>query len=215
MTIGNSMTSENGFLVNRRISRRKLASAFLAGSIIAIVAVAIIPLGTTTARPWFEIEDGVCSGCHSGAQTPAMLAATGYPVGTYTPGLQYTIVITVVDTNGATGQNSFDIIASAGSFSTTDPNAEVNAPATGAEASASDLVSPMAATSWTVVWTAPSSGSVQIDIWAVMGDGAGGMLDIWDHESYTYSAIPEFSLVLIPVISVLAIIVLVLRTRKG
>jgi hypothetical protein len=144
-----------------------------------------------------------------------MLAVTGLPVGTYTPGLQYTIVITVVDTNGATGQNNFDIIASAGSFSTTDPNAEVNAPTTGAEASASDLVIPMTATSWIVVRTAPSSGSVQIDIWAVMGDGAVGMFDIWDHEPYTYSIIPEFSLVLIQVISVLAIIILVSRTRKG
>jgi hypothetical protein len=144
-----------------------------------------------------------------------MLTVTGLPVGAYTPGLQYTIVITIDDTNGGTGQNNFDIIASAGSFSTTDPNAELNSPATGAEVSANDAVSPMTATSWTVVWTAPSSGSVQIDGWAVMGDGLIGTLDIWDHESYTDTAIPEFPLVLIPAISVLGIIVLVSRTRKG
>lgn len=230
MTIGSSMTSEDGSFHDRGInsrriprragllpstgmSRRRLANALLAGSIIAIVAVTIIPIGKTTARPWFE--GGGCDGCHSGAQTPAMLTATGLPVGMYTPGLQYTIVITIDDTNGATGENNFDIIASAGSFSTTDPNAEVNAPGTGAEASANDAVSPMTATSWTVVWTAPSSGSVQIDIWAVMGDGAGGTLDIWDHEPFTYDAIPEFSLVLIPVISVVAIVILVSRIRKG
>jgi len=213
LTIGNSMTSENGSFCDCRISRRKLASVFLAGSIIAIVAVAILPLGTTTARPIFE--GGGCDGCHIGAQTPAMLTVGGLPVGTYTPSLPYTIVITIDDTTVGTGENNFDIIASAGSFSTTDPNAEVNTPATGAEASAKDAVSPMTATSWTVVWTAPSSGSVQIDVWAVMGDGAVGSLDIWDHKSSTYSVIPEFSLVLIPVIGVVSILILVSRIRKG
>ncbi|MBU1913852.1 MAG: hypothetical protein KJ563_01475 [Candidatus Thermoplasmatota archaeon] len=135
------------------------------------------------------------------------------PPGTYTPDQQYTIVITIDDTNDATGENSFNIIASAGIFTTTDPNAEINS--AGAQASANDAVTPMTATSWTVIWTAPSSGSAQIDVWAVMGDGAGGFVDIWDTESYTYTAIPEFPLVLIPVIGVAAVVILVSRTRKG
>lgn len=213
MTIGNSMTSENGSFCDRRISRRKLASALLAIGLIALLAVALVPVDKSSAFP--TREGGGCDGCHTGAQTPAMLTVTGLPVGTYTPSLQYTIVITIDDTSVGTGQNNFDIIASAGSFSTTDLNAEVNAPTTGAEASASDGVSPMTATSWTVVWTAPSSGSVQIDVWAVMGDGAVGTLDIWDHKSSTYNAIPEFSLVLIPVIGVVSIVILVSRIRKG
>ncbi len=194
------------------MSRRRLASALLAIGFIAILAVALVPADKSSATP--TREGGNCDGCHSGAQTPAMLTVSGLPSGTYTPDQQYTIVITLDDTNGATGQNNFDIIASAGTFSTTDPNAEINSPSSGAEASANDGVTPMTATSWTVVWTAPSSGSAQMDIWAVMGDGASGTLDIWDNESYTYSAIPEFALVLIPVVSVLAIIVLVSRTRK-
>ncbi len=229
-SVGSSMTSEDGFshdhrtksrkaprraglLSSLRTSRGRLASALLALSIAAVVAVTIVPVGNTTAFP--TREGGGCSGCHTGAQTAAMLTVAGLPVGSYTPGLDYTITITITDTNGATGENNFDIIASGGTFSTTDPNAEVNTPATGAEASANDAVSPMTATSWTVVWTAPSSGSMQIDIWAVMGDGAVGTLDIWDLETYTYNAIPEFFMVLIPIIGVLAIVVVVSRIRKG
>lgn len=226
MGIGRSITNENGMFANSRVNprkvsqraglvsnlrtpRRKLFAALLAVSITAIVAVAVVPVPKSSATP--TREGGGCNGCHGGAQTPSMMTVTGLPSGSYTPGLQYTIVVTITDTNGATGENNFDLISNGGTFTTSDPNAEINS---ATEASANDGVTPMRATSWTVVWTAPSSGSVQIDIWAVMGDGATGTNDIWDHESYTYSAIPEFPFVVLPVVGVIGILMVVSRASK-
>jgi hypothetical protein len=59
------MTSENGSFCDRRISRRKLASAFLAIGVIALLAVALVPVDKSSANP--TREGGACSGCHSGA----------------------------------------------------------------------------------------------------------------------------------------------------
>jgi len=145
-----------------------------------------------------------------------MMTVTGLPSGTYVPGQQYTLTISIVDTTPGTGYNSFDLLVTAGTLATTDPNAETNTPTAGynAEASANDLVTPMTATTWTVVWTAPLSGSAGVEIWAVMGDGLTGTLDIWDHESYSYSAIPEFPTLLIPVVGAVGALVLASRVSK-
>ena len=142
------------------------------------------------------------------------MTLTGLPSGTYVPSQQYTLTITLTDTNGATGENAFDLSVTAGSLSTTDPNAEIQTTPTAgytAEASANDGVTPMRATSWTVVWTAPISGSVTIDIWAVMGDGATGTLDMWDHETSSYTAIPEFPTLLLPIVAVVCGLILASR----
>jgi hypothetical protein len=195
------------------ISRRRMASALLAIGVITLLAVALVPADKSSAYPDREGTNcGSGGSCHKGAQTPAMLSVSGLPSGSYTPSQPYTLIITITDTNDVTGENNFVLIATAGVFTTTDANAEINSLTI---ASASDSVSPMTVASWTVVWTAPSSGSAQIDVWAVMGDGAGGSVDIWDTESYTYTAIPEFPLVLIPVIGIAAVVILVSRTRKG
>jgi len=201
-----------GFVSGLPGSRKRLVALFLAGTVVAVLATTFVASDRSYANP--NREGGGCDGCHSGAQTASMLTVTGLPVGTYEPSQQYTITITITDSNGGTGENNFDIIANLGTFSTTDPNAEINAPASGAEASANDDVSPMTATTWTVVWTAPASGDAQIDIWAVMGDGAGGTLDIWDHESYTYGVIPEFSVLLVPVIGVVVAVILASRVMR-
>jgi len=143
------------------------------------------------------------------------LTVGGLPGGTYVPGQQYTITITITDSNGAgTGNNNFDIIANAGTFSNPDPNTEVNAPASGAEASANTGVNHMTLTTGSVVWTAPLSGSVTIDVWAVMGDGQLGTLDIWDHKSYTSSEIPEFTILILPLIGIVGIVILASRAMK-
>jgi phosphotransferase system glucose/maltose/N-acetylglucosamine-specific IIC component len=133
--------------------------------------------------------------------------------------LAYTVIVTLADPNGATGENSFDLILSAagGTLTTTDPNAEINS---ATEASASDSVSPMSASQWTVQWTAPTSGTVTIDVWAVMDQtGATGIKAKYDLRTSTLTAgpaIPEFPALLIPVVGIgLAVVVAAKATRKS
>ena len=207
-----SEASRTNTNVHSRSAKRRVLGILLVGAIVAALAVALAPIGTTSATP--TREGGACSGCHEGAQTPSMLTVTGLPSGTYVPGQPYTITITITDTNGNTindGQNNFDIIATAGTFSSPDANTEVNS---ATEASTLDSADHYTLTSGSVVWTAPASGSVTIDVWAVMGDGATGTLDIWDHETYTSSEIPEFTILILPLIGVVGIVVLASRAMK-
>lgn len=202
------------------VSRRKrLTSLLLIGSVAAIIGFALIPAQKTDARPTFT--GGNCSsispytGCHSGAQTPSMMTISGLPTGSYVPGQIYTIKVTITDTNGAsTGQNAFDMLVTDGTLSTTDPNVLIVDPAT--EAKANTGVDLKLATTFNVTWTAPLTGSPSFEIWAVMGDGASGTLDIWDREAYSYSAVPEFPAILLPIIGIGCAVVLasVLSKRK-
>ena len=190
--------------------KKKILATLFMGAIISVLVVAIAPIGTTSAFP--TREGGACDGCHTGAQTPSMLTVSGLPVSDYVPGQQYTITITITDSNGAgTGQNNFDIIANSGTFSDPSPTMEVNS---ATEASANDGADHTILTTGTVVWTAPLSGSVTIDVWAVMGDGASGTLDIWDHKTSTYSEIPEFAILILPLIGIVGIVILASRAMK-
>lgn len=194
---------------------RRLTSLLVVGAIAAIIALALLPAQNTEATE--NREGGACSstysGCHSGAQTPSMLTVTGLPSGSYIPGQQYSIQIVIADANGdATGYNSFDLITNGGTPSTTDPNVEINNP--DSEASANDAADLMKATTFNVVWTAPLSGSVDVEIWGVMGDGAGSMLDIWDRKAYSYSTVPEFPAILVPIIGIGCAVILASRLSK-
>ena len=197
--------------------RGKSAAVAVTLGAIALLAFALIPASDSTiATP--TREGGNCSNCHP-LRTTAFLSTSGMPVGSYTPGLEYTLTITLADTNGATGENSFDLILSAGggTLTTTDPNAEINS---ATEASANDGVSPMSVSQWTVQWTAPSSGTVTINVWSVMDEtGATGINAPYDHTTTTLSAgaaIPEFPTVLIPVVGIgLAVVVAMVSTRKS
>ena len=91
-------------------------------------------------------------------------------------------------------------------------NAEINNPVS--EASANDLADLKKVTTFDVVWTAPLSGSATIEIWAVMGDGAGSMLDIWDREVFSYSSVPEFPTMLLPIIGIGFAVMLASRLSK-
>jgi hypothetical protein len=205
-------------LRNAMRSRRRVVSVIALIAFTSLALLIILPADETSARP--NREGGGCGapdGCHSGAQTATMMTVTGLPTGSYVPGQQYTLMITLTDTNGATGENAFDLLVTAGSLSTTDSNAEVQTtPTSGytAEASANDAVTPMRATSWTVLWTAPLSGSATVEVWSVMGDGATGTLDIWDHETSNYTAIPEFPTLLLAIIAVVCALVLASRMTK-
>jgi hypothetical protein len=208
----------HGHIRNAMRSRRRAVSVVAMIAFTGLALLILLPADETSARP--NREGGSCGapdGCHSGAQTPTMMTVTGLPAGSYVPGQQYTITITLTDPDTGTGENAFDLLVTAGSLSTTDSNAEVQTtPTSGytAEASSNDAVTPMRATSWTVVWTAPLSGSATVEVWSVLGDGAPGTLDIWDHETSNYTAIPEFPTLLLPVVAVVCALVLASRMTK-
>jgi len=201
----------------RPLVQRKVAGLVVVLGAIALLAVALVPASNTTvAHP--TNEGGDCGGCHP-YRTTSFLTVSGLPVGSYTPGLAYTVIVTLADPNSATGENSFDLILSAagGTLTTTDPNAEIN---TATEASAKDSVSPMSASQWTVLWTAPTSGTVTIDVWSVMDQtGATGIKAVYDLKTSTLTAgaaIPEFPALLIPVVGIgLAVVVAAKAMRKS
>ena len=195
--------------------RRRLVPLMMVGLAVAVIAIALVPAQQGAARPTFT--GGACSstysGCHDGAQTPSMMTVTGLPGGTYIPGQPYDIKITITDTNGAaTGENAFDLLVNSGSLSSTDPNVEIVNPAS--EAKANTGVDLRLATTFNVTWTAPLSGTATFEIWAVMGDGAGSAHDIWDRETYSFGTVPEFPMILIPIVGVGLAVILALRLSK-
>jgi len=197
--------------------RRNLFALVVVVGAIALLAVALFPASNTTVGHPTN-EGGNCGNCHP-YRTTSFLTVSGLPIGSYTPGLAYTVTVTLADTNGATGENSFDVILSAGggTLTTADPNAEINSVT---EASANDGISPMSVSQWTVRWTAPTSGTVTINVWSVMDKtGATGINAQYDRNTITLTAgaaIPEFPTLLIPVFGIgLAVVVAAMVTRKS
>jgi hypothetical protein len=200
----------------RPSARNKFAGLVVVVGAIALLAVALIPASTTTvANP---DREGGC-GCHPYRTTP-FLTVTGLPVGSYTPGLAYTFDVIVADPNGAIGNNSFSVRLSTGArggtLTTTDPNAEINVDG---NASANDSVSPMTVSQWTLIWTAPASGTVAINITAVMNQTTIIGTPPYDRITTTLTdsaAIPEFPALLIPVVGIgLAVVIAAKVTRKS
>jgi len=196
--------------------RRKVAGLVVVIGAIALLAVALIPASNSTVA--FPDREGGC-GCHPYRTTP-FLTVTGLPVGSYTPGLAYPFTVTVADPNGATGNNSFSVRLSTGArggtLTTTDPNAEINVDG---NASANDLVTPMSVSQWTLTWTAPASGTVAINVTAVMNQTTIIGTPPYDRITTTLTdaaAIPEFPALLIPVVGIgLAVVVAAKVTRKS
>ena len=205
----------------RRSRRRRLHAISLAMVAIAAIAIALIPAQHTEATE--TKEGGGCgapTGCHDNnglkAPSPSLMTVSGFPAGTYVPGFAYTITIQVVDSL-AGGKNSFDLLTTAGTLTSSDSNVETNIPPSGysAEASQNDSAATKTATTWTLVWTAPASGSVTIDVWAVVGDGTTGTKDPFDHETFVYSGtIPEFPILVVPIIGMLAVVAIASRFLK-
>ena len=203
--------------VMRQSQRGKIAALVVILGAVVLLTVALVPASDTTlATP--TREGGNCSNCHP-FRTTTFLSTSGLPVGSYTPGHVYTGTVTLADANGATGENSFDFILSAGggTLATTDLNAEINS---ATEASANDGVSPMSTSQWTVQWTAPASGTVTINLWSVMDEtGATGINAPYDHTTTTLTAgaaIPEFPTILIPVVGIgFAVVIAIMITRRS
>ncbi len=198
-------------------ARKKVAGLVVVIGAIALLAVALIPASNSTDA--YPDREGGC-GCHSYRTTP-FLTVNGLPSGTYTPGQQYSVDVIVADPNGLTGENAFSFritspAVGGGTLATTDPNVEIN---TAIQASANDSVTPMTATQWTVLWTAPASGSVTINITAVMNQTS--ILGTPPYDRYTVTltegaAIPEFPVLLVPVVGIgLAVVVAAKVTRRS
>ncbi len=186
--------------------RRKVMTAAVVLSIAGFLALVALPARESNAHP--TNTGGNCSNCHP-STTLHFLSITGLPNTTYAPGTAYTIIIHVIDTNGATGENSFDFIVSSGTVSSSDPNVGVLAGNLEAHALVYTI------STWTLTWTAPSSGSPQINTWAVWG---GGQLSSspYNHDTRTLSAtaIPEFPTLVVPVLGAVGVVVVVARLTK-
>lgn len=223
------LTSRTGMTDSGRRSLRRMANAaagqkarskvtlIVVVGAIALLAVVLVPASNTTVA--FPDREGGC-GCHT-YRTTSFLTVGGLPSGTYTPGWAYTITVTVADSEPAIGENSFSIRLvtptwAGGVLTTGDPNVEIN---TDQNASANDFVSPMMATEWTAVWTAPASGTVEINITAVMNQTAIAGTPPYDRITTTLtdgSAIPEFPAMLIPVVGIgLAVVIAARVTRRS
>lgn len=196
--------------------RGRLTAILVIAGVIAVLAVALVPADRTVAFP--TREGGNCGpGCHP-YRTTSFLTVTSSPVisgGLYVPSTTYTFTITLADTNGATGENNFDLILSAGggTLATTDPNAEINS---ATEASANDAVSPMTVSTWTVQWTTPASGAVTMNTWAVLSGTATGQSAPYDRITSNLSAgaIPEFATMLVPVFGIAIAVIVISKVSK-
>ena len=180
-------------------------------SAVAAIALVITPSQVTLAHP--SNEGGNCSNCHDTAGPESLLTVTGLPASTYVPAQAYSLTITIADSDLTTGENAFDLLFSGGGTVTTaDPKVEINSP-TG-EASIKETVS-TTATIWNLTWTAPSSGQVTFNVWGVGGTGAGAGSP-YDLDTFVLnsSAIPEFSLVLVPVVGMLGAMFIVHKISK-
>lgn len=142
---------------------------------------------------------GGCDVCHIGPTVESIITVSGIPA-LFTPSQTYTLTITMVDAFTG-GSNSFDMDVDVGTLSSSDPN--VNIKSATEAASKGDYT----VTSWTVDWTAPASGSsVTFDTWGVNGDDLTTRMDPVDNDIDSSVVIPEFSTILIPIVSILGLI---------
>ena len=183
-----------------------------------IVAMIVSGLLMTVAAIWPastegfpKVPGGGCIPCHTGPLVEVVITATGIPA-FYIPSQFYTISVLMVDSNGpATGENSFDFTVTLGTLTSSDPNVRIFT-STEALSWGDTTVS-----SWTIVWTAPAVGDVNLTLWGVMGDGQNGKVDSWDADYFlsSFQTVPEFSSLAIPgLVMAASISVLLRRARK-
>lgn len=204
------VTEQRPRATTRTISRKRVASLLALVGTIVLLAVALAPASISSAQPTREVD---CTGCHD-VQSAGLLSVTGLPA-TYTPDATYTITINVADVNGASGENGFYLtLTGGGTLLNPGANAEVNDPA--AAASTADT-RPMTVDTWTVDWTAPSSGAVTIHVWAVSAtDTETGTSAPYDDMiiNIDTTAIPEFTALLLPVLGLVGVVVVLAKISK-
>lgn len=192
------------------ISRRRGAAVLFAAVAVALVAVSLAPVDRTAAAPSRESD---CTGCHP-LGSDSLLTVSGLPT-EYTASATYTITIQVNDLNGANGENGFYLTIDGGTLSNAGPNAVVDSPT--ASASTVDT-RPRPESSWTVDWTAPASGTVNIHVYAVSatdtetGNGAPSDDDII--QVTASAAIPEFQVLLLPIVGIAGIVLIAAKVSR-
>jgi len=213
MTQGTGLVADAGEVespakrTRRRIGFRALAAIFAVASIVGLAALAYYPVEPAAGNP--DREGSTC-GCHPFGPD-SLLTVTGIPTA-YVPEMTYTITISVNDLNGLTGNNSFSMdIFGGGTLNAsmqTDPNIEINI--ANQRASVNDTMLPMHVASWDVVWKAPLSGAVTINVTAVSAsDTATGSDAPKDSDQVIINptAIPEFPVLLVPMIAIIGLLV--------
>jgi hypothetical protein len=156
---------------------------------LAMILVLLVLLGTsplTEGKPGGKYNQSAGCTCHSQSGTPAAtVTLTGQP-GQYTAGASSTLTVTV--SNGISGTSGgFSLEVDKGSLSTgTGLGVQVNS----AQNSATHTSSGNTQRSWTVDWTAPSTGSgdVTLSVAGLTGNSNNGSSgDRWDTASYQIS----------------------------
>ena len=153
----------------------------LARRVLFMVSVLFLALSAPFSEAHSSGNTGPSCGCHGSASSSTSVSLSGQP-SSYVPGQSYTLTVTVSNSQISTSKGGFSLDASSGSFSNPGTNAKLS--------SGKVTHSSENARSWTVDWTAPSSGSgtVSFDVVgnAVNGGGTGG--DAWNTASYN---VPE------------------------
>ena len=109
-------------------------------------------------------NSGTGCGCHGGSSSSTSVSLSGQP-SSYVSGTLYTLTITVTNSQISGSKGGFSLGASAGSFSNPGSNAKLD----GTKVTHSNSN----ARSWTVDWTAPSSGSGTVNF-NVVGNAVNG-----------------------------------------
>ena len=127
-------------------------------------------------------NSGPSCGCHGGSSSSTSITLSGQP-SSYVPGTLYTLTITITNSQIGGTKGGFSLDASGGSFSNPGSSAKLD----GGKVTHSNKN----ARSWTVDWTAPSSGSgtVNFDVVGNAVNGANGNNgDAWSTATFN---VPE------------------------
>ena len=152
------------------------------GTLLMLILMAVPETALANSSGKTNSTDGCGAGaCHSSTSPTVTLSLTGLPSGGYTPGDTYSL--TASGSGGPSGtKGGFNLDSSSGTFTNPGPNARISS----GEVTHSNSNS----RSWTVDWTAPSSGSgdavFYMAINLVNGDG-GTSGDSWGADSWTIS----------------------------
>ena len=184
--------------------RKKIAIGVFLGALAAAMAFALIPSEQASAFP--TRTGGSCAGvnCHP-TTSVSFMTVTGFPSGSYVPGMNYSITLTVLDAS-TEGDNNFNFIVSAGSLGTLDPDTRV--------ISTLQVAADVTTTnSWSFYWVAPASGSVTADAWAVDGSNIGRDAP-YEHQTFGVAEIPEFGILFVPIAGILGVLILAKRLKS-
>ncbi len=163
-----------------KLRERYLTQIILLAMSLAFVVFLVVSAGANSDGVTGKSKTG-CKPCHAAsADLGTTVSITGLP-SQFTPGETYLLNVTVTSTTVSGSNGGFDLSVTAGTLSTTDPNAQiVNNEATHTNNNAR---------SWQVSWAAPTD--IKSAIFFVAGqatNGVGTAGDAWNLQQYSISA---------------------------